>query len=193
MSIPNTPFPLALDRATRHSSIHSALARLPRDPTEGHAGHPPTITLRLPPPRRRKADKRKADLKRKALITREPLRGSDANGENAEISLILEKCTPRRIKHNRRSTYVEDFPVQWDPEDCTLQEAQTQQAQGFVIISITSLDAGVPTPLIQAATATKRPRDRPKISERLPPDTKCRVQFAPSSQGTTHICTINGK
>ncbi len=87
---------------------------------------------------------------------------------------------------------MEESLVQWDPEDCTLQEAQIQQAQGFIITSITSLEEGVPTPLIEAATATKRPRDRPKNSERLPPDTKCRVQFAPSPQGPTHIRTIRG-
>jgi hypothetical protein len=87
---------------------------------------------------------------------------------------------------------VEEFIIQRDPEDYTLQEAQIKQAQGFCITSITNLDAGVPTPLIQAATATKRPRDRPKNLERLPLDTKCSVQFAPSPQGPTHIRTIRG-
>ena len=105
---------------------------------------------------------------------------------------MLERCTPRRIKHNRRSNYVEEFLVQWDPEECTLQEAQIQQAQGFVITKITSLDEGIPTPLLEAATATKRPRGRPRAADRPPPDTKCRVQFAPSPQGTTHIRTIRG-
>ncbi len=85
---------------------------------------------------------------------------------------------------------MEEFLVQWDPEDCTLQKAQIQQAKDFVITSITNLDARFPTPLIQAATTTKRPRGRPKNSERLPPNTKCRVQFAPSPHGQTHIRTI---
>ncbi len=105
---------------------------------------------------------------------------------------MLERCTPRRIKHNRRSTYVEEFLVQWDPEECTLQEAQTQQEQGFVITKITSLDEEIPTPLLEAATATKRPIGRPRVADRPPPVTKCRVQFAPSPQGTTHIRTIRG-
>jgi hypothetical protein len=65
----------------------------------------------------------KANLKRKLIITIEPLRGSDASGETVSISLVLAKCTPHRIKHNRRSTYVEEFLVQWDPEECTLREA----------------------------------------------------------------------
>ena len=55
----------------------------------------------------------------------EPLRGSDANEENAGITLVLARCTPRRINQANRSTYVEEFLVQWDPEECTLQDAQT--------------------------------------------------------------------
>ena len=152
-TIPDTPSPLTLDRATRQHSIKSAISIPPRDTTETNAVQTTKLILHFPSPRRRRSDKRKADLKRKALTTREPLRGSDANGENAGISLILERCTPRRITHNKNSTYVEEFLVQWDPEYCTLHEAQIQQAQGFVITSITSLEEGVPTPLIEAATA----------------------------------------
>ena len=87
---------------------------------------------------------------------------------------------------------VEEFLVEWDPEDCTLQEALTQQAQGFVINSIHSLDEGVSTPRLQAATAAKRPRGPPREADRLPPETRCRVQFAPSPQGPNHIRTIRG-
>jgi len=112
--------------ATRQHYIKSALTRHPRNPTERNAVPIAKLILHFPSPRRRKADKRKADLKRKARTTIEPLRGSDANGENAGVNLVLERCTPRRIKHNRRSTFVEEFLVQWDPEDCTLQETQTQ-------------------------------------------------------------------
>jgi hypothetical protein len=32
----------------------------------------------------------------------------------------MEKCPPRCIKHGTKSTYVEEFLVQWDPEECTL-------------------------------------------------------------------------
>jgi len=109
----------------------------------------------------------------------------------ASISLVLARCTPRRIKHNKRSTYVEEFLVQWDPEDFTLQEAQQQQLQGFVITSITSLDERVSTTLLEIATTTKRPRGRPRVADRpFPP--KCRVQFAPSPQGPTHSRIIKG-
>ena len=189
-TIPNTPSPLALDRATRQQSITSAFTGTTRNPNEGHMAPPAKITLHFPTPRQRRVDKRKADLKRKAITTIEPLRGSDANGENAGISLILARSTPRRIKHNKRSTYVEEFIVQWDPEDCTLHEDQQQQLQGFVITSITSLDNRVPTALLEPATATKRPTDRPKTADRphltpnvgsnSPPPHKVRHTSAPS-------------
>ena len=89
---------------------------------------------------------------------------------------------------------MEEFLVQWDPEDSTLQEAQIQQSQVFVIASITNLDENVPTPLLHAATITKRPRGIPRAADRPPPlfDTMCKVQFAPSPQGPTHIRTIKG-
>jgi len=93
-TIPETPSPLTLDRATRQHSIKSALTRHPRDPTKGKAVPTSKITLHFSSPRRRKVDRRKADLKRKARATTEPLRGSDGNGDNAGINLVLERCTP---------------------------------------------------------------------------------------------------
>ncbi len=52
---------------------------------------------------------------------------------------------------------------------------------------------GSPHPsILEAATAAKRPRGRPKVNGRPPPDTQCRVQFAPSPHGTLHIRTIKG-
>ncbi len=119
-TIPDTPSALALDRATRQHSIKSVLTLPPRDTAWTNAVLLPKLTLHCPSPRRRKADKRKADLKRKVFITIDPLRGSDASGESASISLVLERCTPRRIKYNKDSTYVEESLVQWDPEDRTL-------------------------------------------------------------------------
>ncbi len=123
-TILTTPSPLTLDRTTRQQSITSAFNGTSRAPNEGHTAQAAKITLHFPTPRQRRADKRKANLKRKATTTIEPLRDSDANGENADISLILARSTPCRIKHNRRSTYVEKFLIQWDPEKCTIQDAQ---------------------------------------------------------------------
>jgi len=101
---------------------------------------------------------------------------------------------PCRIKHNKRSTFVEELLVQWEPEECTLQEARQQQKQGFDITSITSLEAGAPTPLLEKPTAAKRPRGRPRAADIPPPSptTKCLVHFAPFPQGPTHIRTIQG-
>ena len=105
-SIPSTPSPMALDRATRQQSIISTFNGTTRTPNEGHMAQPAKITLYFPTPRQRRSNKRKADLKRKAITTIEPLRGSDAIGENAGISLILARSTPRRIRH-KWSTYME--------------------------------------------------------------------------------------
>ena len=103
---------MALAKATLQHSIKSAFDRPPPANDSGHTGPTPKFTLHFPSPRRRRSVKRKQDLKRKALITCEPLRGSDADGENAGITLILERCNPRRIKQTTRSTYVEEFLVQ---------------------------------------------------------------------------------
>jgi len=92
--LPDTPSPLTLDKATLHHSIRSAALTQARTPIEGARGPPPNIILRFPSSRQRRCDKRKADLKRKAQITREPLRGSDANGANACINVVLERCPP---------------------------------------------------------------------------------------------------
>ncbi len=97
-AIPATPSPHALAQATRQHSILSALTRLTRIPPEAQADPPPKLTLYFPAPRVRKADKRRENLKRKASITREPLRGSDASGENAYITRVLSCCTPRHIR-----------------------------------------------------------------------------------------------
>jgi hypothetical protein len=167
-NIPNTHSPIAIYRATLQSSATGAFTGTPHNPTGGQLAQRTKITLHFPAPRQRKADKRKADLKRKLRTTIEPLRGSDANGETTSISLALARCTTRRIKHNRRSTYVEEFLVKWDPVDCTLQEAQQQQLRGFVITSVISLDERVLTTLLETATATKRPKGRPRAADRPP-------------------------
>ena len=58
-SIPHTPSPMTLDRATQQHSLQSALARHPRDLIEGKAVHPPKLTLHFPTPRKRRADRKK--------------------------------------------------------------------------------------------------------------------------------------
>ena len=58
-TIPATPSPLTLAQATRQQSIMSARTRLPRDPTEGQAGHPPKIMLHFPSPPTKKGRQKK--------------------------------------------------------------------------------------------------------------------------------------
>jgi len=40
---------------------------------------------------------------------------------------VLKKCYPRRIKQVTNYTYVEEFLVQWDPEECTVHEHNNKQ------------------------------------------------------------------
>ena len=96
-------------------------------------------------PRRKKGFKRNTASKRKPTLIIEPLRGSDAPGGNASILSVMARTEPRKVKHNRRFTYVEEFLVQWGPKIYTLEEAQEQYTMGFNIVSIASLDDGVPT------------------------------------------------
>ena len=73
----------------------------------------------------------------------EPLRGSDAPGDKASIQRILARSEPRRIRHGRHKTWVEEYLVQWGPEHCTFGEALEQYYLGFDIESITSLDDSI--------------------------------------------------
>jgi hypothetical protein len=63
---------------------------------------------------------------------------------------------------------------------------------GFNIVSIASLDNGVPTQNLQPFVSVKRltTQQRRKYKQ-PPPTTRCLVQFAPSPQGTAHIRSIH--
>ena len=138
------------------------------------------LVVHIPTPRMRKADKRRLNLKRKASTTVEPLRGSDAPGNNAFIQRVLARCEPRKVKHNRRHTFVEEFLVQWGPEDCSLAETLEQQRLGFTITSILSLDDNVPTSALETTTRAKIQNRATRLeARRPPPNTPCRVQFDP--------------
>jgi len=65
---------------------------------------------------------RRASHDRK-MITIETLRGSDAPGDKATIYHVLVRYKPICIRHNCRSTWVEEFFFQWETEQCTLGEA----------------------------------------------------------------------
>ena len=69
----------------------------------------------------------------------EPLRGRDAPGDKAVIQHILARCELRRVRHGRRSAWVEEFLVKWGPETCTSGDALEQYNLGIDIVSIASL------------------------------------------------------
>jgi hypothetical protein len=88
---------------------------------------------------------------------------------------------PRRVKHGRRSTWVEEFLVQWGPEHCTFGEALEHHKLGFDIVSITSLEVTVSTQDLLQFVATKRPtRAERRAQRRLPLTTPCVVYFPTS-------------
>jgi hypothetical protein len=143
--------------------------------------------------RREKRSQRDPASKRKIAPTIEPLRGSNAPGENASILSVLARAEPRKVKNNRRFTCVEEFLVQWGPEICTLVEAQEQYTLGFDITSITSLDEGIPTQDLQPFVSVKRlTTQQCRKYKTPPPATRCQIQFAPSTKGTAHIRSIQG-
>ena len=87
--------------------------------------------------------------------TVEPLRGNGALGDKASMHHILAYCDPRCICYHRRSTWVEEFLVQWELETCTLGEALEQCRLGIDITSITNLDDLIPSQDLRHFVATK--------------------------------------
>ena len=121
-----------VDNATKQLSIRRALLRASRAHPQGGPGRPARITLHIRPSR--------SGHKRKTRPTVEPLRGNDAPGNKATIHSILARSEPMRIKHGRRSAWVDEFLVRWEPEEYTFGEALEQYRLGFDIVSITSRD-----------------------------------------------------
>jgi hypothetical protein len=119
VTLPDKPTPLTLSRASRQPTIEEALRNVPPAPAQSTTGAGTRIALHFKK-RRNKGSKHAQSSKRKQAPTTEPLRGSDAPGEKASIIKVLARTDPRKVKHNRRFTYVEEFLVQWGPENCTL-------------------------------------------------------------------------
>jgi hypothetical protein len=110
-SIHDKPSPVVVDAASKLLSIQRAIARASQVHTQRGPPHPTRITLHILPKR--------TGRKRKIHISVEPLRGSDASGATAAIRHILARSEPSRIKNGRRSTWVKEFLVRWEPETCT--------------------------------------------------------------------------
>jgi len=148
----------------------------------------PLLTLHFTTRSKQRAFKRGPTKKRKAPQTIAPIEGSDSPGGNVSIERVLVRSEPRRVRHNRRFTYVEEFLVQWGPEKCTLTEGLEKYSMGFNIIMITSLDDKVPSTDLQLFVSVKRLTIHQRQKYKTPPlDTECMVQFAPSPQGSAHI------
>jgi len=127
------------------------------------------------------------------VTTAEPLRGSDVPGDKANIQYILARCEPRRVRHGRRSIWVEEFLVQWGPENCTFGDALEQCSIGFDIVSITTLEATSSSQDILPFAACKRPTREHRRDRIYPPlSTSCIVEFAPPPQRPLHILSIVG-
>ena len=132
-SLPERPFPLAVDRATKTLSIEIALAQRAVTWAYANATHNARTVLNFPTRGKSGAPRRRATYKRGRATTIKPLRGSDAPGEKVSIQQVLAQSEPRRVRHGRRSTWEEEFLVQWGPGHCTFGEALEQYYLGFDI------------------------------------------------------------
>jgi hypothetical protein len=193
LSLLDRPSPLALDRATKQLSIESALSSWAATRASTRETQQERIMLNIPSRKKKGASHQRNSDKRRRPTTVEPLRGSDAPGDKASIQRILARSEPRRIRHGRHKTWVEEYLVQWGPEHCTFGEALEQYYLGFDIESITSLDDSTRSQDLLPFVAKKRPTKAQRRSLRRPPlSTNCIVQFAPSPQGPLHIRSIAG-
>jgi hypothetical protein len=179
-SLLDKPSPIALDNATKQLSIESYLSKRAAVLTAANGTNRTRIRLHFPIKKKTKTPRGQTGAKRVQSITIEPLRGSDAPGDKASIQQIFARSELRRVRHNHRSTCVEEFLVQWGQEHCTFGEALEQYNLGFDIVSITSLDDTVPTQSLLPFVAAKRPTSAQWRELRRPPlTTTCVVQFAP--------------
>jgi hypothetical protein len=147
-TLPDKPSPLVVDNASKQLSIRRALLRAARAHLIGRPAQAAKITLYIP--------NNRPGHKRKTRNTVKPLRGSDAPGDKATIHHIIARSEPGRIKHGRRSTWVNEFLERWEQEECTFGEALEQYRLGFDIASITGKDDQVPSGLLQPFVTAKR-------------------------------------
>jgi len=115
-----------VDKTSRQLSIEGTLLNATHPCPHATAQEGPRIILNFLAKGRTDVAKHRAVFELKVATTSEPLRGSDVPGDKRAIHHILGRCEPKRIRLIRRSTWVEDFFVQWEPEKCTLGEALEQ-------------------------------------------------------------------
>jgi hypothetical protein len=119
-TLSDKPSSLVVDRSTKQQPIKESLGNS-RYLRREAASRDAKVVLHFPSPRIVKAAKRHAALKRKAHSTITLLRVSDAANDKTAIHHISVRCKPLRIRHGRRSTWVEEFLIQWEPERYTVQ------------------------------------------------------------------------
>jgi len=103
-------------------------------------------------------------------------------GDEATVQQVLAHSKPRRLRHGRRSTWVEEFLVQWGPEHITFGDAfERYYLTGFDVESINNPESTVYYPDLLHFVATKRPTREHRRSLRRPPlSTNYVVKFATS-------------
>ena len=174
-----------VDAVSKQLSIQRARLRATRSHPQGGPARSAKIKLHIPHNR--------PGHKRKIHTTVEPLTGSDAPGKTVAIDHILARSIPKRRKHGRRSTWLEEFLVRWEPETCTFGNTLEQYRLGFDILSITYLEENIPSHSLQPFVSEKRLNKVQRRTLRRPSlITRCTVQYAPSLQGPRHIHSIAG-
>jgi hypothetical protein len=144
-SLLDRPSPRAVDIATKHLSIESSLFKRAATLADSNSTNRTRTLVHFPVNGKARNRRRQAGAKRVRSTTIEPLRGSDAPGDKAFVQEILARSEPSRVRHNRRSTWIKEFLVQWGPEYCAFGEALEQYNLGFDIMSISNQENGIPS------------------------------------------------
>ena len=110
-SLPGRPSPLVVDRAIKQLFIESSLSKRTALLEAANGTNRTRILLNFPAKGKARTLRGQAGAKRVRSTTIEPLRGSNAPGDKASIQQILARSDPRLVRHNRRSTWVEEILV----------------------------------------------------------------------------------
>ena len=186
-TLPDKPPLLVVGGAYKQLSKQRALLRASRSHSQRGPARASKITLHIPTSQSRQ--------KRKTRNMVELLRGSDApvSMRPSTISTIGPRSEPKRIKHGRRSTWVEVILVRWEPEMCTFGDELDRYRLDFDIMSITSLEENIPSHSQHPLVSVKRlDWVHRRVLRRSPLTTRCTVHFAPSPQDSYHIRSIVG-
>ena len=168
---------------------HPARALPPEDPARAAR----LLVLHFPSKGKARTTHKRAGLKRKTYNTDEYLRSNDAQRDEVAIHFMLVRFNPIRIRHGRRSTWVDKFLVRWEPETCIFGEALERYRLGRDITYIASLEDEAPSYILQPFISAKSPsREHRRAFRRPPLATTCIAQFGPSPQKQEHIRSIAG-